>query len=138
MVVVAVTRLRRAAQFGMAFLRVVHFPAILDPRQPSLYVLELGGVNLVGGLRREKLFDLFLGLLHPVWGWRMRVKCLRQSARLLLLLGLDLLEECGKGLGIVPALVQVLEPEVISLGFETPAELQEGYRQGKAGRFLGS
>src|SRR5438270_10862298 len=67
----------------------------------------------------------------------MRFEGFRDRARLLLLLRLDFFEERDKGLRIVPSLVHILHPEIISLGFKASRELQKGQRNSETGGFIG-
>src|SRR5256885_16442129 len=67
----------------------------------------------------------------------MRFEGFRDRARLLLLLRLYFFEERDKGLRIVPSLVHILHPEIISLGFKASRELQKGQRNSETGAFIG-
>src|SRR5258705_6415597 len=59
-----------------------------------------------------------------------------ECAWLLLFLGLDLFKKCCEGLGIVSALVHVLDTQVVSLGFEAAAKLQHPGWQRQPSSFL--
>src|SRR5208282_1950659 len=71
--------------------------AVLDGRQPRLHVLELRGVHNILGTRRQDVIDLFLALGDALRSLRVGSEGLGQRARLLLLLGLHLLEEGNEG-----------------------------------------
>src|SRR5262249_29642117 len=66
----------------------------------------------------------------------MAIKGLGEYPRLLLFLRLNLFEEGGKRLRIVPTLVHVLHAQVVRFRLETAAELEERDRQSQSGRLL--
>src|ERR1700751_4053013 len=131
-------RRRRPAEFRFALLAVVQFAPVFDLGKPPFYFLELGGVDFVGRLSWQKLLNFLLRLLYAVGRRRVGFEGLRECSGLLLLLCLDLLEERGEGLRIVAALVHILQPEIIGLGLEPAAELQEGHWKRQTGGFLSS
>src|SRR5258705_2288923 len=68
----------------------------------------------------------------------MRGEGLRERARLLLLLGFELLKHRQESLRIVAALVHVLHAEVVGFGLEATRETEERQRQSQTGRRLDS
>src|SRR5271169_5600473 len=123
-----------APQCGTVLVLVIgQLAAVLDGRQPRLHVLEFRSIHNILGTRRQDAVDLFLALGDAVRSLRVSRESLGQRARLLLLLGLHLLEEGNEGFRIVPRLVHVLDAQVIGLRLEAAGEREEGQRQGQAG-----
>src|SRR5262252_6124288 len=136
--ITAIPGLRSTPQFRRAVFLIINLPAVLQLRQTTLHFLELRSVNLVTGPSGQELLDLVLRLLDAVRRRWVRLKRLRQSTRLLLLLSLNLFEKCRKRLRIVPALVHVFHAKIIGLGLEPAAELQHGGGQRQARSLLHS
>ena len=65
-------------------------------------------------------------------------KGLGQCARLFLFLRFQLFKEGHEGVGIVPGLVHILQPQIIGFSFVSAAELQEGERQADTDRLTDS
>ena len=108
-----------AAQAGLSLvLGIIHLAPVLQVGKARFHILKLGCVHHVLIAGGQNGGNLLLGLRGARRGLRMAVKCLIEEAGLLFLQGFDFFEEGGKRLRVVAGLVQVLNTEVIGLGFE--------------------
>src|SRR5260370_1367221 len=120
----------------VAVLLVVELALVLDGGEAGLDVVELAGGDDVVRLRGHDGRDLVLGPGDAVRSLGMVGEDLGESAGLVLLEGVDLLEELDVGLGVVAGLVHVLETEPVGLALEVAGELEEGDGNGELGSLV--
>ncbi len=112
---------------------VVDFALVFDAGEAGFDVVKLGGGDDVVGPGGHDGGYLVFGVSDTGGGLGVVVEDLGEGAGLVFFERVDLLEELDEGLGIVAALVHVLEAEPVGFCLEVAGELEEGDGDGELG-----